>query len=198
MPHLDHAQWIQNLAAILVVHQFAGPHWMPATFAFQSRYCPNAETQSFWPNTRFLSGQTATWIEIPVSLLSRPVQATNRVRSQSQEKFRPIDTDIVNTLKLMLSSYLDEYVPTIAEAAEITGTSVRSLQRELSAADLSYSRLLEQVRFEKGAELLRKTDAKVIDVAHATGYANPSHFTRAFRRMAGVTPREFREISAAR
>ena len=64
--------------------------------------------------------------------------------------------------------------------------------------DLTYSRLLDQVRFEKAAEMLRKTDAKIIDVAYATGYENPSHFSRAFRRIAGVTPREFREMSAAR
>jgi AraC-like DNA-binding protein len=40
-------------------------------------------------------------------------------------------------------------------------------------------------------------DAKIIDVAYATGYADPAHLARAFRRMAGVTPREFRENSPA-
>jgi len=198
MPHLEHAQWIQNIMSIHVVRQFAGPGWMPAAFAFQSRYCPGAETQTLWPATRFLSSQRATWIDIPVSLLCLPNQACNRASDQLPEHLRSLDLDIVDTLKLMLSSYLDEYVPTITEAAEIVGTSVRSLQRELSAADLSYSLLLDQVRFEKGAEMLRTTDAKITEVAHAAGYANPSHFTRAFRRFAGVTPREFRETSVVR
>jgi transcriptional regulator GlxA family with amidase domain len=53
--------------------------------------------------------------------------------------------------------------------------------------------LLDQVRFEKGAEMLRETDAKIIDVAYATGYSDPAHFARAFRRIAGITPRELRE-----
>ena len=198
MPHLEHAQWIQNIMTIHVVREFAGPGWMPATFAFQSRYSPGIETQSFWPHTRFLSGQYATWIDVPASLLGLPNPASRRAREPLGGRLQPFDTDIVSTLKLMLASYLDECVPSIMEAAEIAGTSVRTLQRELATAGLTYSSLLDQVQFERAAEMLRETDAKIIEVAHATGFENPSHFSRAFRRIAGVTPREFRQSSAAR
>jgi AraC-like DNA-binding protein len=98
-------------------------------------------------------------------------------------------------LKAALRTYLDEHVPNIPEAAEIVGTSLRTLQRELSSADLTYSKLIDQVRYEKAADLLRGTDAKIIDVAYSVGYTDPSHFTRSFRRIAGVTPHEFREAS---
>lgn len=197
IPRREHAQWLQNIVTIHIVRQFAGPHWTPATFAFQSRYSPSAETQSFWANTRFVSGQNASWIDIPVSILTLHNPVRDRARNQSQIPFRPIKTDIVSTLKMILPTYFDEHVPNIAEAAEIIGTSVRSLQRELSAANLTYSSLLDQVRFELGIELLRKTDVKISDAAYATGYANPTHFTRAFRRFVGVTPREFREKLSA-
>ena len=192
IPHLEHSQWLQNMMTIYIIRQFAGPDWMPANFGFQARYTPSAKTQSVWPNMRFLSGQKASWIDIPISQLSLPIRARNRVPSRSQAPFRPIDIDIVNTLKLMLSTYLDERVPTIAETAEIVGTSVRSLQRELAAADLTYSRLLDEVRFENAIEMLRKTRVRITDAAYASGYANPTHFTRAFRRFTGITPREFR------
>jgi hypothetical protein len=82
-----------------------------------------------------------------------------------------------------------------APPAEIAVTSVRSLQRELARAGLSYSDLLDQVRFERGAELLQTTDAKIVEIALACGYTDAAHFARAFRRMAGVTPRQFREQS---
>lgn len=197
MLHLEHAQWVQNVMTIYVVRQFAGPNWAPATIAFEARYTPGVETQARWPHTRFLSGQKASWIDVPISLLGLPHLAKAATPGSSEREFRPIGADVVTALKLMLPSYLDERLPGIAEMAEIAGTSVRSLQRELAHAGLTYSRLLDQVRFEKGAELLRKTDAKIIEVAFATGYADPAHFARAFRRMAGVTPREFRENSPA-
>jgi AraC-like DNA-binding protein len=197
MPHLEHTQWIQNVMTVYFVRQFAGPNWAPATIAFEARYTPTVDTQAEWPRTRFLSGQSASWIDIPVALLSLPHPAPAAAPSASAREVQPISTDIISALRMMLPSYLGERLPTIAEMADITGTSVRSLQRELATAGLTYSRLIDQVRFERGAELLRNTDAKIIDVAFATGYADPAHFARAFRRMAGVTPREFRENSRA-
>jgi len=193
MPHLNHSQWLQNMMTIYIVRQFAGPEWAPAYFAFQARYTPSVATQSFWPNTRFLSGEKASWIDIPISQLSLPNPASKRTRCQPKNGYQPIETDTINTLKLMLSSYLDERIPNIAEVAEIAGTSIRSLQREISFAGMTYTGLIEQVRFEKGAAMLRGSDARIIDVAYATGYSDPAHFTRAFRRFAGVTPREFRD-----
>jgi AraC-like DNA-binding protein len=192
MLHLEHAQWLHNMMAIYIVREFVGAGWTPENFAFQARYCPAAESQSFWPGTRFLSGQNASWIDVPITLLALPNPARNCGRAESQGEFQQIDTDVITTLKLILSAYLDDHVPTIGEAAEIAGTSVRTLQRELSFAGLTFSRLLEHIRFEKAAEMLRETDAKIIDVAYATGYSDPAHFARAFRRIAGITPREHR------
>jgi len=193
MPHLEHSQWLQNVMVIYLVRQFAGSSWAPATIAFEAHYTPSTETQSFWPNTRFLSGQNASWIDVPVDLLSLPNTAADVAPDPSPNEFRSISTDTVSMLKLLLPSYLDERLLQISEVAEIVGTSVRSLQRELAAAGLTYSELLDQVRFQRGAELLQRTDVRIIDVAYATGYSDPAHFTRAFRRMAGVTPRQYRE-----
>lgn len=192
MPHLEHSQWVQNVMPIYVVRHFAGRDWAPATIAFESNYAPSVATQAYWPHTRFLSGQKSSWIDVPVSLLSLP--NPNAARGfGTAPVFQPIATDVVSAIKLMLPSYLGERMPDVSELAEMALTSVRSLQRELADAGLTYSRLLDQVRFERASELLRKTEAKIIDVALATGYSDPAHFTRAFRRLAGVTPREFRE-----
>jgi len=191
--HAEHSQWIRNMMAIYIVRQFAGPDWMPAHFAFQAQYTPSLDTQLLFPNTRFLPRQKASWIDIPISQLSLPNLASKRTRHQPKIGYQPIDTDAVSTLKLMLSSYLDERILNIAEVAEIAGISIRSLQREMSFAGQTYTGLIEQVRFEKAAAMLCDSDTRIIDVAYATGYSDPAHFTRAFRRFAGVAPREFRD-----
>ncbi|QEL22943.1 helix-turn-helix transcriptional regulator [Bosea sp. F3-2] len=190
--HLEHSQWLQNIFPIHIVRQFAGPEWEPATIAFEAHYSPSMETRSRWPNTRFLSGQLASWIEVPFSFMGLSSSVSEMPLEFFAGDADPAEGDIINSLKLMLPSYLDEGVPTVAEIAEMAGTSVRSLQRKLSVAGLTYSELLEAARFEKAVRLLRATDVKVIEVAFASGYADPAHFTRAFRRMSGTTPRRFR------
>lgn len=193
LQHLEHSQWLQNIFPIHIVRQFAGPDWTPSTMAFEAHYTPSLETQAFWPNTRFLSGQHASWIDVHASQLSLPNLAIELSPSSYGDEDQTFPSEIVRTLKLMLPSYLDEGVPTVAAIAEMAGISVRSFQRKLASMGLSYSDLVEIVRFENAAKLLRTTDAKIIEVAFASGYSDPAHFTRAFRRISGVTPREFRE-----
>jgi AraC-like DNA-binding protein len=192
MPHLEHSQWLQNVYVMHIVRQFSGPHWVPATMAFEARYEPSLETRSFWQNTRFMSGQNSSWIDIPVSFLDLPNLASEAPAPSRNDDVGPSGHEIVSAVKLMLPSYLDDGIPTIAEIAEMAGISIRSFQRKLSSAGVTYSDLLDGVRFENAAKLLRDTNAKIIDIAFSSGYTDPAHFTRAFRRFSGVTPREFR------
>ncbi len=196
--HLEHSQWLQNIFPVHIVRQFAGASWLPATMAFEARYSPCGQTRSSWPNTRFLSGQAASWIDVPISLVSLPNLASELPPSPAEDEAGPSGNDIIGALRLMLPSYLDDRVPNIAKVAEMAGTSVRSLQRKLSAAGLSYSDLLGAARFENAARLLRDSDAKIIEIAFSSGYEDPAHFTRAFRRISGVTPREYRDQSRLR
>jgi AraC-like DNA-binding protein len=193
LQHLEHSQWLQNVFPIYIVRQFAGSDWAPATIAFEARYTPGPASQSFWPNSRFLSGEEASWIDIPVSLLALPNRRQGHPRRLKDDEVEHSSFDLIRTLKLMLPSYLDGRPPMLAEIAELAGVSTRSLQRKLARAGITYSGLLDTVRFENARNLLRDTDSKIIEVAFASGYADPAHCTRAFRRVAGVTPGQFRE-----
>lgn len=195
LPHLEHSQWLQLVFPIHIVRHFVGSHWNPATIAFEARYTPTLETQAHWPHSRFLSGQRASWIDVPVSHLSLPGPPNEGSAPPNTEEDGPSRYEIVELLKLMLPSYLDEGAPALAEIAEMAGLSTRSLQRKLSLVGLSYSDLVNAARFENARILLCDTNAKIVEIAFASGYTDHAHFTRAFRRMAGVTPRHFREQS---
>jgi AraC-like DNA-binding protein len=53
-----------------------------------------------------------------------------------------------------------------------------------------------QLRLERCAAMLRGSDTPLAAVALAGGFADQSHFTRAFRRRYGVTPQVFRAGAA--
>ncbi|MDT3380078.1 helix-turn-helix transcriptional regulator [Labrys neptuniae] len=77
----------------------------------------------------------------------------------------------------------------------MAGVSTRTFQRKLSHLGLTYSDILDTVRYENASTLLRDTDCKIIDVSFSSGYTDPAHFSRAFRRISGVTQRQFRKQS---
>jgi AraC-like DNA-binding protein len=81
----------------------------------------------------------------------------------------------------------------IEDAATSLGLSVRTLQRRLTEAGLSYTALRNQVRLEKASRLIQDPDAQLIDVAYQLGFSDPGHFTRAFKRWTGLAPRQFRQ-----
>jgi AraC-like DNA-binding protein len=100
--------------------------------------------------------------------------------------------DFLESLRQLLRSLLRDGYPDIDLTAEMVGMSPRSLQRRLAENDLSYSHLIEKVRFETAIDLLQDANIKLIEVSAELGYTDYANFTRAFKRWAGVSPREFR------
>lgn len=47
-------------------------------------------------------------------------------------------------------------------------------------------------RMVKAAELLKLTSLSIADIGSAIGYENQLHFSRAFKNIYGVSPREWR------
>jgi AraC-like DNA-binding protein len=51
---------------------------------------------------------------------------------------------------------------------------------------------VQQARNTVAQRLLKQRALPIGDVGRALGYSDPAHFTRAFQRWTGVTPRDFR------
>lgn len=56
----------------------------------------------------------------------------------------------------------------------------------------SPQRFLIHYRTAKAAELLKGTRLSIAEVSHAVGYENPLHFSRAFKKVYGISPNEYR------
>jgi AraC-like DNA-binding protein len=80
----------------------------------------------------------------------------------------------------------------IESAARSLGTSVRTLQRELNREGTDFRTMANAMRTRRAIELLRQTKAPVTNIAMVLGYSSPAHFTRAFHKATGLSPRAFR------
>jgi AraC-like DNA-binding protein len=82
--------------------------------------------------------------------------------------------------------------PDIHLVADTILTSPRTLQRRLRDAGVTYARLVAEARCASAVRLLANSDQTIAEVSRMLGYSDPAHFTRAFQRWTGVTPRAFR------
>lgn len=87
--------------------------------------------------------------------------------------------------------------PRLAEAAAALGMSPRTLQRRLTAAGVSFSALLGEVRVRTAAAWLARDAPSLAEIGFLCGYADQAHFTREFTRRAGLAPARYRAAASA-
>ena len=93
--------------------------------------------------------------------------------------------------------YLDEHFAeeiSLAELAKLTRLSASRFARAFKASTgiPPYTWLLQR-RVQEAQALLTKTDLAISEIAIQIGFADQSHFTKAFKRFAGTTPRDWKQ-----
>jgi AraC family transcriptional regulator, arabinose operon regulatory protein len=82
-------------------------------------------------------------------------------------------------------------VETLARVAALSPSRLAHLFRDRMG--LSPMQFLEMRRIEKAKHLLLTTDLPVQQVGQCTGFPNAQHFSIRFRKVAGQSPRDFRQ-----
>jgi AraC-like DNA-binding protein len=193
-PALAYSEWIQIYAFISAVRSIAGAEWCPDEITLATKGNPSDEAYQSLPNTRIIFGQPHCSILVPVETLARPCPPPPPPPLYCVRDALPHPSAWTygTGLREMLKPYMSDAPLDLAEVAEMLGTTARTLQRRLGREGMTYRQVLDEARYEIACELLADQDMKIIDVAFATGYENPQHFTRAFRRLAGLSPRDYR------
>ena len=195
-PHDDHPGFPQMETYFVQVllgcaRAFLGAGWEAPVIGLESPRVPE-KFQAAYPGSRVLVAQPLHFIEIPRALLSRPPVRRAVTRDASPPSTSELPSGFAESLGGLLESYVSDGKLSLGFAAELAGLSTRTLQRQLRAAGVSFSDLVGSARYRVAARMLEDPAHTVTDVAHFVGYDDSSHFTRAFRRMAGVPPTDFR------
>ena len=104
----------------------------------------------------------------------------------------PGNDAIVAKLRKVLAAQLQNGEPKIDNASQELQCSVRTLQRNLKIAGTSFREEANLVRNELAKSYLADPRLQITEVAMLLGYSEHSAFTRAFRKMNGLTPKQLR------
>jgi AraC-like DNA-binding protein len=99
-----------------------------------------------------------------------------------------VGEQVKNTLKRSLAGKR----PTIQPIARELGMSVRTLQRRLTDAAITFQQLVEDTRRELARHYLKQSTVELNEAAFLLGYEDANSFFRAFHLWEGATPGEWR------
>lgn len=136
-------------------------------------------------------------IDLPVPDYEYLPQAGTRERLFAALALPLLDTQKAVTLaeraRATLLQWLQQGVDLDREAlAQRLALSVRSLTRKLAQEGTGFKELQNQVRIEVARQLLATTDRPLASIARQAGFQSEAGFSRAFRKLTGVGPLEFR------
>lgn len=177
-----------------MVRVYAGARWRPDVVRTAlPAGTPRGELERILA-TDVSHGHAMPSITFDAALLdaSRHAAPSAPAEPASREPPVPRSGDMLATISAVIELALHEGYPRIDWVAAKLGTTRRSLQRLLGAQGTSFSALVDDVLHRHARELLAARRLSVTDIALRLGYADPAHFTRAFRRWSGVAPSAYR------
>ena len=193
-PAIEQIGWYGILTLIGMARVFLGSEWRPNEIGVMVNHPPSRLIREQFAGTRIRQAQPYSWIALDNTQLSLPPPGYQAAAPESLPlQHQALAPDFISSFKQLLLPYVIENNLAVACIAKACDMSKRSLQRRLAEQGTHYSAMLDEVRFDVAKRMLRDGNTSVTDIAELLGYSNVTHFSRAFRRIAGVAPRLYRQ-----
>ena len=175
------------------VRNYLGPKWQPLRISITStpdqpencamaKCCGELET-----------GAEQFVITVPIDRLDEERKGLpNSIKTQGLPPSE-IQPGNHHALKQLLFSYLPDYPLTRKTVSEILMLHPKTLYRQLEKNGIRYSAIRNEVVLERAKAELASGELSIGEIARLLGYSHQSAFTRAFERLAGMPPQDFRE-----
>jgi AraC-like DNA-binding protein len=171
------------------------PQWVPTAVYFEHPPPHNvAEHRRVFGAPIYFS-QSCNGLVFPKVLLQRPVKGGTRSSSRwplPVHTPKPLSIDLPDQMRRHITRVIRHGRTSINECAAAFGWHVRTFQRRLKAAGVTYDELLETTRHDLAVHYLKQRHLSLTEIGSLLGYAELSTFSRAFRRWSGCSPQAYR------
>ena len=95
----------------------------------------------------------------------------------------------------VISNLADENFGVPELASSLNLSSSQTLRKVKAATGKSVNQYIRELRLEKAAKLLKKTDFTASEIAYQVGFNSASYFNKTFSKYFGITPGEYKTRS---
>lgn len=180
-----------------LLRRSAGPHWSPRDVLV--RVCdPGVIPKSYHDLVLAEGDRRGGTIRFPQAWLLLPFDVKDfEHRTRLDVAYRAPPRSLQGAIRHALLPHIHRADLTVAQAAELCGHDRRALGRKLREKGTTLAREIARVREEQAVRMLSETDRSVAEIASAVGFADPTTFTRSFKRWSGMSPRDYRRKHTA-
>ncbi|OEF10935.1 helix-turn-helix domain-containing protein [Aliivibrio logei] len=112
--------------------------------------------------------------------------------TKHKEPFIEWHSSFSDSVFTSLLPYVREHSLSITQAAMLLQMTTRTFQRRLKEERTSFRQLKESLTLSISCELMEEGHS-LTHISNQLGYNNISHFSRAFKRISGLTPKVYRK-----
>jgi AraC-like DNA-binding protein len=175
-----------------MMRRYLGGSWAPVAVTLPGRMPDN---RSFSERTLGCDLRPADVMSVifRADALEAPAAAPPRARTTPKVAGPiPDDSDLVEFAEALIALDLLEKMPGLDDLSRRLNIPRRSLQRRLADAGASFASLRDGILKGASQALLGESRLPLTEIALELGYADPAHFSRAFRRWTGRSPSVWR------
>ncbi len=217
-PGVYHGVWVSSNSVVLNMHirkSFFTNVW--SNFSFEKNPVSTFFSSSIYGNdpNRFLRFCTNNDEDLKELILGMYIEhhfeniyKTQVIESQAIILFsrllRRYESSIIqNSSSKYSGTVSDEFITYIEQniadvnlenMAKHFNYSPQYISKKIKAASgSSFSEIVKQIRFEQAKKLLSHSNMSVGEVSRTLGYMNAENFTRSFKTMSGMSPKEYKK-----
>lgn len=119
------------------------------------------------------------------------VDFVNNMATQMENQSGKHNSEIVGEVKSYIEKNYDKDITLESVAASVCVTPWYLSRLFKKETGKNFSTYLTQSRIDKAKELLRSTNKSIKTVSYDTGFKSQAYFSKIFKKIEGVSPREF-------
>lgn len=199
LPHLDNFTQYRDLGAIrtLIADLMGGELPLERVTAAAPQPLNWAELRRYFPCPVEFDADRTKWMFRPGAVdLPLPLADGELLTMYSSHCDAVLGRARANnTIKDRLASRLsrsDGISLSAGEVAQQFALSERTMHRRLAEEGTRFSTMVDDARYSRAQQLLKDRHMTVESIAFAVGFAEPSSFSRAFKRWSGMGALEYR------
>jgi AraC-like DNA-binding protein len=192
-------------AAARVLRDVIGPDFRLESFELAGPAAAGRSPVSSVFDAPVRHGHVHNAIRFRYALLRRPLTQANPMTVQMCERMcqellkkRSPRVDTAAFIREHLASHSFAHPPLVTEYACMLNASERTLKRRLQEEGTSFRTISNMARLDRANSLIREGRLSLAQIAADLGFSEPTTFTQAYKKWAGVTPSRARSARSIR